>query len=145
MKKQEIPQGSYVVLVTGSRNWKNVDVIRREFSLLPQNSIIIHGACRGADALADMVADECGFRTIPTPAHWEHSGGLWTLAYGPCSTECKEVVGKAAGVIRNRFMLDTYVPSIVLAFHDDISQSRGTRDMVGYSIKKKVPVKIIEK
>lgn len=145
MKIQEVSNGSYVVLVTGSRNWTNEDVIRREFSLLPKNSVIVHGACRGADAIADMVADSFGFRTIPCPAHWSHNGELWSLVYGACESDCKEVVGKAAGVIRNSFMLDAYLPSLVIAFHEDIGSSRGTKHMVEYAVKKGFEVKLVEK
>ena len=145
MIKQEIPNGSYIVLVTGSRHWDNIDAIRREFALLPKNTVVVHGACRGADSRADMVADECGFRTIPCPSHWKHSDEIWSLVYGPCEPDCKEVVGKAAGVIRNHFMLDTYLPALILAFHDNISKSRGTGDMVRYAIKKNFKVKLIEK
>jgi hypothetical protein len=145
MVKQEIPNGSYIVLVTGSRQWTNIDAIRRELGHLPKNSIVVHGACRGVDSFADMVSDELGIGTISCPAHWKHSGELWTIVYGPCQPDCKEVVGKAAGPIRNCFMLDAYSPNIVLAFHDNIIKSRGTRHMVGYALKKNFEVKIIEK
>lgn len=38
--------------------------------------------------------------------------------------------GKAAGPIRNQQMIDEGKPDLVLAFHENINESRGTKDMV---------------
>ena len=47
---------------------------------------------------------------------------------------------KAAGPIRNQQMLTEGKPTLVLAFHDNITASKGTRDMVKRSLKGGLPV-----
>lgn len=57
------------VLVTGSREWTNEEVIRRELSSLPTGTIIIHGACPwGADVIVDRISRELGFEVREHPA-----------------------------------------------------------------------------
>ena len=46
------------VLVTGSIQWTDADAIRRELVQLPPGSVVIHGDCTGADALAGEIAHE---------------------------------------------------------------------------------------
>lgn len=48
--------------------------------------------------------------------------------------------GRAAGPIRNTQMLDEGRPDLVLAFHRDLSESKGTRNMVEQSVKANLPV-----
>ena len=38
--------------------------------------------------------------------------------------------GKAAGVLRNQQMLDEGHPDLVVYFHKDIENSKGTKDMI---------------
>ena len=71
---------------------------------------IIHGAARGADTLAGIIAASIGCKVIAVPAEWD-------------------VYGKKAGILRNQKMLEMH-PDLVLAFHDDIDNSKGTKDMV---------------
>jgi hypothetical protein len=49
--------------------------------------------------------------------------------------------GKAAGPIRNRQML-LAKPEIVIAFHDDLDSSKGTKDMVKIAKRTGVKVKL---
>ncbi len=60
-----------------------------------------------------------GYTVHPHPANWDQ-------------------YHRAAGPLRNREMLKE-APDIVLAFHDDLSQSKGTRDMVNQALKAGVP------
>jgi hypothetical protein len=130
-----VPPDSFLVLVTGDREWSNRDEIWRAFQSLPSNTVIIHGAARGADLLADSIATEFGFLALPNPAHWKHNDPAWVVVHGPCAPNCPEIVGRAAGVLRNKFMLDTYNPDLLLAFHKNLSGSRGTKDMVRRGVK----------
>lgn len=117
------------VLVCGSRDWEDFDAIMRVMVFLQgaaghgKEIVVIHGACRGADQLADRVAKYMGFETEPYPADWDAHG-------------------RAAGPIRNQQMLDDGQPDLVLAFHPDIKQSRGTKDMVNRARKAGIPVRI---
>ena len=54
-----------------------------------------------------------------------------------------DTFGKAAGPIRNGWMLKME-PDLVLAFHNDIRQSKGTANMVSIARKKGIEVKIFE-
>ena len=93
------------VLVTGSRSWKD-----KEAALIRSGaSLVIHGGALGADSLADEVARELKIPRKIYRAEWEK-------------------YGKAAGSIRNGFMLHDSQPDIVLAFWD--GKSPGTRDMI---------------
>lgn len=98
------------VLVCGARNWDDMLTIVQRLKLLPPDTVIVHGGATGADSQADAVGKVLGFKVEPYPADWTK-------------------YGKAAGPIRNRQMLDTN-PNLVLAFHDNLEASKGTRDCV---------------
>lgn len=52
---------------------------------------------------------------------------------------------KAAGPIRNKKMLDEGKPDLVIAFHDDIDNSKGTKHMVGIAKKARVPAYVVSR
>jgi hypothetical protein len=90
----------------------------------PKNTTIIHGDARGADSLAGGLAKLLGMFVIPVTAKWD-------------------IYGKAAGPIRNRQML-ALGPDLVLAFHNDIENSLGTKNMVTIARKQGVFTEVIE-
>jgi hypothetical protein len=112
-----------LVLVTGARTWTEDAPIRRELRCLPAGSIILHGNARGADRLAGRVAAELNLDVRPRPADWKS-------------------YGKAAGIVRNREML-AEGPDVVLAFHADLEQAKGTRHMVRIARQAGVPVRVV--
>ena len=100
------------LLICGDRNWNNRAAIHREvLTNLDQIEVIIEGEARGADTLARLVAEELGIPVLRFPAQWEK-------------------YGRAAGPVRNKQMLDEGRPTQCFAFHTDIDNSKGTRDMV---------------
>src|SRR4051812_8570099 len=106
------------VLVCGGREWANWGEMQKRLAEPPPDTLIINGACRGADLMADWLAKyRLHFKVQPYPAEWK--------AYG-----------KGAGPIRNRKMYDAELPELVLAFHNDLSlsTSQGTKDMVEYAL-----------
>lgn len=111
------------VLVCGDRNWTDQAAIYKRLALLDMSTTIIHGAARGADRIAGDAAERLGLPVIAVPAEWE-------------------LHGKSAGPIRNRKMLDME-PELVIAFHSDLSKSRGTADTVREARKRGIPVEII--
>jgi len=82
--------------------------------------ILFHGDCAGADILAESVGRRIGMHIVAFKANWNY-------------------YKKAAGPIRNRLMV-TFSPDLVLAFHDDIDSSKGTKDMVNQAKAKCVKV-----
>jgi hypothetical protein len=113
------------VLVTGDREWNDPDLIERHLKKLPPDTIIIQGGARGADSLAKGVARKLGFKVKTYPANWRK-------------------YGRAAGPIRNREMLEKEDPDLVLAFHDNIEKSKGTKDMMKIAKKAGKTVKLIK-
>ena len=99
------------VLVCGDRNWTDIEVIRQKLISIPDISVVIEGEARGADRIARQVAEELNIPVEKFPANWDK-------------------YGKAAGPIRNQQMLDEGKPDLVLAFHNDLENSKGTKDMV---------------
>jgi|SRR5215467_16308907 len=111
------------VLVCGDREWSHYDSIRATLEVYPAGTVVIHGAARGADTLADQVAKELGFDVEPYPAEWDK-------------------YKKAAGPIRNSQMLTEGRPTEVHAFHNTLEHSTGTKDMVTKAQKAGLPVTV---
>lgn len=112
------------VLICGDRNWTDKEKIREYVEILHKKHddlVIIEGEARGADSLVRDCAKELGVIVEAYPADWNQ-------------------YGRAAGPIRNQQMLET-VPDMVIAFHDDIENSKGTKDMVNRA--KKIGIKTL--
>lgn len=105
------------VLVTGSRKYSNYEAVRDALRSVPVGSVVIHGAAKGADELANLYAltVQSGLSVMPFPALWV--------------TE-----GKAAGFKRNTRMLDEGRPEVVMAFVADPTSSPGTANMIMQSL-----------
>lgn len=119
---------SNVVLICGSRNWKNSDAINQQLKNIienypPSNTIIIHGDCQGADKLGAKLASNFGYNIRAYPAEWNK-------------------YGKGAGPIRNEKMLKDNNVNLTLAFCDSLSESRGTLDMIKKCLRRKIPVRL---
>lgn len=113
------------VLVCGGRHYANREVLFKVLDLAHDANPIeclIHGAARGADALADEWASDRGVFRQPFPADWE-------------------AFGNAAGPMRNRRMLVTGKPHLVIAFPG----GAGTADMVRKARLAGVPVATVTK
>jgi hypothetical protein len=116
------------VLFCGDRDWNDIVPIVKELSALPDGSVIIEGEARGADRMAAHAAKVLlahkNFEVQRYPANWDK-------------------FGRAAGPIRNQQMLDEGKPELVIAFHHDIENSKGTKHMVGIAIKAGIKVKLV--
>lgn len=112
------------VLLCGDREWSNRLIIEHALSKLHLSvgiDLLLHGAYRGADQMGDAVARELDIQVEPHPADWRRYGRL----AGPRRNHEMLVrlldLAPKPGPITNR---------LVLAFHDHILSSKGTRDMV---------------
>lgn len=85
------------------------------------NLTIIHGDAPGADSIAGAVGEQAGIPVDVYPALWKK-------------------YGRAAGPIRNMQMLTEGRPDWVYAFHNDIENSKGTKNMIEISHKAGIPV-----
>ena len=52
-------------------------------------------------------------------------------------------MGRRAGPIRNQQMIDECRPDLVIAFHENIIESKGTKDMVNRSMKAGIPTYLV--
>lgn len=117
------------VLVCGSRHWTNEDAIHmylwRLLNVRELDFEIIEGGARGADASARKAAEKLGIKVTTVNADWEK-------------------YGRSAGPRRNRQMLDMLNPDedMVLAFHEDLSKSRGTLDTICEANRRRIPVEL---
>src|SRR4051812_35247650 len=76
-----------IIFVTGDRNWSDHVLIHQTVAHHKAGSWLVEGGATGADRYARVAAERLGFQPIEMPA-------LWTK------------LGKGAGPIRNRQMLD---------------------------------------
>lgn len=99
------------ILVCGGRDYADYLNIKSVLDNLSQffgeGFCIIHGAANGADSLAGNWAKENGVPVIVVPANWDY-------------------YKKAAGHIRNLWMIELCQPDLVIAFPG----GRGTADML---------------
>lgn len=117
------------ILVTGWRDWEDEGyiyrILDRERKIWASElswDLIIHGGARGVDTIAGEWAHSRGIHTAQVEALWDY-------------------YKKPAGPIRNSYMLYLQ-PDLVIAFHPDISGSKGTADMVKKARAKNIPVEI---
>lgn len=117
------------ILVTGDREWNDIETVVDTLKQLPTDTILVHGAARGADNICAAVAETLGFIVRAYPADWDR-------------------FHKRAGFIRNQQMLaeehraDEPI-DLCLAFHNNVESSRGTRDMIERATKAKITVRLI--
>lgn len=113
------------VLVCGGRDFTDEVLICSTLGKIHKEhgiSVIVHGGASGADCLASVFAEKNGISTERYPANWQKHG-------------------KAAGPIRNKYMLNFSKPDIVVAFDG----GKGTANMVSLANKDGVPVFIVTK
>jgi len=114
-----------VVLICGDRNWKNFKIIDEFLATLPQKTVIVEGNCRGADKIAGYLAKKRGMPVIAVSAKWDK-------------------FGKIAGPLRNSTMIHCYEPNLVVAFHNDIEHSKGTKNMINQAKLAGIEIKVIK-
>lgn len=119
------------ILVCGDRHWSNGKLILEHLRCFKDDPacpseevVVIDGMAAGADSIGHQVAVELGFGTERYPAEWSK-------------------FGRAAGPLRNKRMLVEGKPDLVLAFHNSLSSSKGTKNMVKIAREVGVEVRII--
>jgi hypothetical protein len=112
------------VLVCGGRDYSGYVRLRRVLDAVHEGVrnegkvlVIIHGNARGADLLADQYAREKSLKVLSFPADWTNHG-------------------RSAGPIRNKLMLTSGQPHVIIAFKG----GNGTADMIQQGKTAGVPV-----
>lgn len=123
----------YRVVVTGDRNWpdngwfaikERMTSIADDALCAPEYVLIITGGARGVDTQADLCASILSYKTHVVHAEWDK-------------------YGKKAGPIRNIRMLEQYKPHLVLAFHNDLENSKGTKHCVNQARAREIEVEVV--
>lgn len=133
-----------VVLVCGSVEWRDPEPIEARLRLFGRGTIIVHGKARGADEIADAIADRLGFERRPYPVDWRPT---------PDTPARRIKVGKhgpydsAAGMIRNAAMFDEQEAkgepvTLVLAYR--IDGSSGTTNTISHAKRRGVPYEVTD-
>ena len=128
-----------VVLITGDRDFAASSVIEETISTLGPNAILVEGEARGADVLARDAALAKGVPVAGFPAQWQVRRHTPAHRIGQSGNRKWD---KAAGPIRNGMMLETK-PGRVIAFHDDLASSLGTKDMVRRAVQAGITVELV--
>lgn len=114
------------VLIFGSRHWENTKLIAdivKDLKNKYGDIIIIEGGCRGADYCGKVAA-------WLTHTKYEEYKADWSI-------------GKKAGPLRNQRMIDEGKPDVAYCFHEDIENSKGSKDMYNRLKKHNIPCEII--
>lgn len=102
------------LLICGDREWSDKQTmrvwVRHYYEKYGDDLVIIHGACEGADLMAESLAKDYEIPYEGFPARWKKHR-------------------KAAGPIRNRVMARARLDE-ALAFHNRIEKSKGTKNML---------------
>ncbi|MCI0700345.1 MAG: DUF2493 domain-containing protein [Planctomycetia bacterium] len=113
------------VIVAGAVAWADVEAIRRELTKLPAGTVIIHGDCAGADAIAGKVATELGFAVE----------AMAKIAADYAKYQ------RAAWKGLNERMIATGA-ELVLAFHPDFESSNGSKHLAELARSASIEVRI---
>jgi hypothetical protein len=116
------------ILIVGSRDWQDTYIIfwriRKLLEDYGDDITIISGGARGADRIAAFWCKTLEINLIEVHANWKK-------------------YGRAAGPIRNKLMLDMN-PDLVIAFHEDLENSKGTKNTVDEAEKRGFKVEKIK-
>lgn len=108
-----------IAIFCGDRDWDDYEKIKQVMECIHYGwwmrerclTLVVQGGARGADSLSKKAAKNLSIRCKTVVANWRDHH-------------------RAAGPIRNKKMLDTYKPKLVVAFHSNIEKSKGTKDML---------------
>jgi hypothetical protein len=106
-----------IVLICGSRDWSDRELIEAQIFKLSHGSCIVHGEQRGADMIADAIARDL----------------LYDVKVWPVSEHAGSACDQALGVEQ---------PDEVWAFHDSLEFSDGTKYLVNRALEQGYPVKV---
>ena len=111
------------LIFCGDREWNDFDFILNVMSTLKERLgtfVVIEGNASGADILSRAAAKKLQLE-------WHTHPALWAK------------FGRAAGPIRNTEMLAEQ-PNGIVAFHRNITKSKGTKNMIEQGVRAGLPI-----
>jgi hypothetical protein len=128
----------YFLLITGDRNWVDSGMVFRCIESVAQwceeqeyELHVVHGGAPGADTCADEAAKALELPCHRYPAPWNR---IRRLNLGPA---------RSAGSRRNTVMRERHDILGAIAFHDDLANSKGTKNMVEQLKKLRVDIEYV--
>ena len=104
------------VIIAGSRTFNDFNFLKNKcYEFIPEDSIVVSGGAKGADALGEKYAKHWGHLIKKFPANWDE-------------------YGKKAGYLRNEEMAK--YADMLIVFWD--GQSKGTKHMIDLALKYKL-------
>ena len=113
------------VIVAGAVAWDDVEAIRRELTKFPVGTVVIHGDCPGADAIAGQIASELGFIVE---------------AMSKNAADRKRYGREAWKGLNDRMLASG--AELVLVFHPDFEGSKGSKHMAELATQARVEVRV---
>jgi hypothetical protein len=113
------------VIVAGAVAWSDAAAIRRELAGLPAGTVVVHGDCPGADALAGRIAAELGFAVAAMAKNAADRARYGREAWKGLNE--RMLVGGA---------------ELVLVFHPDFGASKGSKHMAELAARAGVEVRV---
>ncbi len=118
---QPLPLGvGEIVAVVGSRDYPDLDAVRRSVRSLPSGTVVLSGGAKGVDKTAEDEARACGLAVKVYPADWRR-------------------YGRRAGAVRNTLIVER--STRVVAFWDGLS--RGTKITIDLTVAAGKPLEIV--
>lgn len=123
-------------VITGARDsWPSRDMATKVLRWATNDvangaAELVHGCAQGIDTFIPSIAEDFGWKIHYVEAEWDK-------------------FGKVAGPMRNKKMLEgncdchpgvVYPPRMVLAFHDDLRRSKGTKNCIIQAGLLRIPV-----
>lgn len=110
------------ILCCGSRNWKNKELIYEVLSEFPPETIVLHGSLEGADQMTGEAASKLGLTTQRFTDVDEQ--------------DFSDTPSRALQMLVHK-------PKLVIAFHENIEKSVGTKHILSESRKCGIPIKLV--
>jgi hypothetical protein len=111
------------IAIVGSRDFPDLDMVRRYVERLPPGTVVVSGGAPGPDKVAEDRAKELGLATSIHKADWDHT-----------------IPRAKAGPIRNSAVVKDC--EALVAFWTGAEQSKGTLDVIRKAVKAGKPVRI---
>jgi hypothetical protein len=102
------------VIVAGAVAWTDAETIRTALARLPAGTVIVHGDCAGADALAGQIGRELGL-----------SVERWVKNAEDAARHGKKLAWKG---LNERMLASGAV--LILVFHPAIAESKGSGHLI---------------
>lgn len=143
VKKNTPVHHEFRILVCGSRDWEDEAIILDTIKMVMQQSglqrdqvLVITGSTHEDDNGADSIIEELCQNEL---------GVACAIFRAPWKFMEKKGNVRAAGPMRNGWMLKWGQPNLVLAFHPYLPGSRGTKNMCEKARAAGIPVRVVEK